>query len=83
MINQENFMNLWRSSLFLLLFLATHLTKESSFDWFKSHSPLFKSQRPDHQEVFDFFLFFPISFLCKEIGAFMSTMWGDIKLTTV
>ena len=35
---------LWRSPLFQLLFLATHLTKESSFDWFKSHSPLFKSQ---------------------------------------
>ena len=35
---------LWRSPLFQLLFLATRLTKESSFDWFKSHSPLFKSQ---------------------------------------
>ena len=35
---------LWRSPLFQLLFLATRLTKEPSFDWFKSHSPLFESQ---------------------------------------
>ena len=35
---------LWRSPLFQLLFLATRLTKESSFDWFKSHYSLFKSQ---------------------------------------
>ena len=38
-------MNLWQSPLFQLLFLATRLTKESSFDWFKSHSSL----EPDHQ----------------------------------
>ena len=48
-INQENFMNLWPSPLIQLLFLATRLTKELSFDWFKSHSPLFESQWPDHQ----------------------------------
>ena len=41
---------LWRSLLFQLLFLATRSTKESSFDWFKLHSPLFKSQQPDRQE---------------------------------
>ena len=33
---------LWRSPLFQLLFLATRSTKESSFDLFKLHSPLFK-----------------------------------------
>ena len=32
---------MWRSPLFLLLFLTTRSTKESTFDWFKSHSSLF------------------------------------------
>ena len=32
---------MWRSPLFPVLFLATHSTKESTFEWFKSHSPLF------------------------------------------
>ena len=31
---------LWRPPLFLVLFLATRLTKESKFDWFKLSSPL-------------------------------------------
>ena len=44
-------MILWRSPLFQLLFLATHSTKESSFDWFKLHSPLLKSQEPDRQVI--------------------------------
>ena len=35
---------LWRWPLFQLLFLATRLTKQPSFDWLKSHSPLFESQ---------------------------------------
>ena len=29
--------------------LGHRLTKEPCFDWFKSHSPLFESQSPDHQ----------------------------------
>ena len=32
--------------------MGTRLTKESSFDWFKSHTPLFKSpSRKDHQSL--------------------------------
>ena len=44
-------MNLWRSPLFQLLFLAYRLTKESPFDWFNLHSSLFESQQPDHQTI--------------------------------
>ena len=35
-------MNFVAVALFQLLFLATRSTKESSFDWLKLHSPLFK-----------------------------------------
>ena len=40
--SQENFMNFVAVTIVQLLFLATRSTKESSFDWFKLHSPLFK-----------------------------------------
>ena len=42
-------MNFVAVAIVLVIVLGHPFNKESSFDWFKSHSPLFKSQQPDHQ----------------------------------
>ena len=41
-VNQENLMNFVAVAIVLAIVLATRSTKESTFDWFKSHSPLFR-----------------------------------------
>ena len=42
-INQENFMNFVAVAIVSAIVLDPPFNKESSFDWFKSHSPLFNN----------------------------------------
>ena len=49
LIRKISDMNFVAVAIVSAIVLGHHLTKEPCFDWFKSDSPLFESQLPDHQ----------------------------------